>query len=78
MKLERYSDQLRQIIAGMREKIQPKINDGPAALGEILTCSAEKSLEPGKKLGINSVRWAVLAATGLGQNRKSFLETDEV
>ena len=50
------------------------MNDGPPALGEILTCSADNhtwkslSTEPGGKLGINALRWAVLAATGL--NRK--------
>lgn len=45
--------------------IQPPGYRGPVALGEILTCSAEKSIEAGKKLGIDGIRWAVLQAAGL-------------
>ncbi|MCJ1246369.1 GTP-binding protein [Trapelia coarctata] len=63
---------LKDIVQRIREKIQPK-NDGPPALGEILTVSAEnerwKALSPKTrgKLGIHAVRWAVLVATGLNQ-----------
>ncbi|TKA75514.1 hypothetical protein B0A49_13735 [Cryomyces minteri] len=56
---------LRAICDGIREQVQPKDERGPKALGEIICCSAEKSVERGKKLGMDSVRWAVLSATGL-------------
>ena len=61
---------LKAIVQRIRETIQPK-NDGPPALGEILTVSADnerwKALSPKTKgkLGIDAVRWAVLVATGL-------------
>ena len=70
-KLLKSSSTLRKVVEDIREKIQPKIEDGPAALGEILTCSATKSLGSAERLGINSVRWAILAATGLGQKQKN-------
>ena len=38
--------------------------EGPNALGEIVGCSAEEALEHNKWLGINNLRWAILAATG--------------
>jgi GTP-binding protein len=64
---QRSSDQLRELFEDMRAKIQPGNNDRPEALGEIIACSGERSFKPhGQKLGINNVRWAVLAATGLG------------
>ena len=75
-KLERGTLELKSIVEGLRGKVQPTTNDGPGALGEILACSAEKSLENGKKLGINSIRWAMLAATGLGIQRKNALPVD--
>lgn len=51
---------------------------GPKPLGEILACSTTASLERGKWLGINNLRWAVLAATGLNEKRKRpvLLEAD--
>ena len=49
----------------MRSKAQPRCRDGPEALGEILACSAKAKLENSQKLGIDNLRWAVLAATGL-------------
>lgn len=42
---------------------------GPKALGEILACSTTASVERGKFLGINNLRWSVLAATGLHERR---------
>jgi GTP-binding protein len=38
--------------------------EGPGSLGEILTCSAELSFDRRRLLGVNAIRWAVLAATG--------------
>ncbi|KAL9046951.1 MAG: hypothetical protein Q9214_000350 [Letrouitia sp. 1 TL-2023] len=50
------------------EEIQEQLNliesEGPRPLGELIGCSAEASIEDGKRLGINNLRWAVLAATG--------------
>ncbi|KAI4156910.1 MAG: hypothetical protein L6R39_000923 [Caloplaca ligustica] len=43
---------------------------GPKALGEILACSTTASLERGKFLGINNLRWSILAATGLHKVRR--------
>ncbi|KAI4260173.1 MAG: hypothetical protein LQ352_000438 [Teloschistes flavicans] len=43
---------------------------GPKALGEILACSAVTSLEKGRYLGINNIRWAVLEAIGLNIKRR--------
>ena len=56
------SENLRKICEGIRSDIQPADSDMPVALGELIACSAEKSIN-GKRLGINHVRWAVLAAT---------------
>lgn len=58
------SESLRGICENIREAIQPAHSEGPVALGELIACSAEKSID-GKRLGINHLRWAVLAATGL-------------
>lgn len=66
-KRQRASDRLRELFEDIRAKIQPGNKDRPEALGEIIACSGERSFKPhGQKLGINNVRWAVLAATGLG------------
>ncbi|KAL8928927.1 MAG: hypothetical protein Q9172_000679 [Xanthocarpia lactea] len=49
---------------------------GPKPLGEILACSTAASLETGKWLGINNLRWAVLAATGLDNIRRRQVPLD--
>ncbi len=57
---------LRATLERLRPVVQPDgRNEGPGALGELLTCSAETPLGPGKFLGISSVRWAILSAAGL-------------
>ncbi len=64
--------------------MQPGNIDGPEAFGEIIGCSTEISLDSngeisleGRKLGIDRVRRAVLAATGLGDNKKlNFAQTE--
>ncbi|MCJ1317580.1 hypothetical protein MMC15_002905 [Xylographa vitiligo] len=69
-KLAEHAMELQRIVEKIRKQIQPK-NDGPPALGEILTCTADNerwkvlSSEPKGRLGISALRWAVLAATGL-------------
>ena len=63
---------LRSIIGQILEKIQPK-GDGPPALGEVLACSGDTSRwkalssKTSGKFGIDAIRWAVLAASGLHQ-----------
>lgn len=74
-RMERNSPELDRICENLKGKIQPGNGDGPEALGEIVTCSAEATLE-GKKLGINNVRWAVLAATGLGEEKRKLLPSE--
>lgn len=76
-RLESYSAELRKIFDKLRAKIQPGKSDGPEGLGEIISCSAEKSLERGRRPGINQIRWAVLAATGLN-NQTRLLHPSEV
>ncbi|KAF6221381.1 hypothetical protein HO133_002236 [Letharia lupina] len=68
-RMEQNSPELDRICEELKVKIQPGNGEGPEALGEILACSAEVTLE-GKKLGIDKVRWAVLAATGLGEEKR--------
>ena len=73
--MERNFPQLEEICRHLKSKIQPGVGDGPEALGEIVTCSAETALN-GKKLGIGNVRWAVLAATGLGERKRKLLPSE--
>lgn len=68
--LVRNFSELRKSFETVRDIVQPQERDGPPALGEILTCSAEKSLERGKKLGVSGIRWAILSAVGLEDPRK--------
>ncbi|KAI9880442.1 MAG: hypothetical protein M1830_003084 [Pleopsidium flavum] len=63
--------ELETFLEKARGIVQPQARDGPPALGEILTCSAEKSVEKGKKLGISGIRWAILSATGLENPRRA-------
>ncbi|KZF24901.1 hypothetical protein L228DRAFT_236060 [Xylona heveae TC161] len=62
-------EMLKQVFQELRKVVQPRRRDGPPALGEIIACSAEKGLEKknsvNAKLGIDRVRYAILAATGL-------------
>ncbi|KAF1984192.1 P-loop containing nucleoside triphosphate hydrolase protein [Aulographum hederae CBS 113979] len=71
-KLERKQKELEETMGYIRKVIQPTHQGaGAAALGEIIACSAEKTVENYKKLGIDGVRWAVLQATGLGNSETS-------
>jgi GTP-binding protein len=49
----------------VREKVLPKGKRGSAVLSDIICCSSEKSLDKGRMLGMDEVRWAVLQAAGL-------------
>lgn len=44
--------------------MQPPGEEGPGALGEILTCSSETFVR-GMGLGMEGVRWAVCSAVGI-------------
>ena len=74
-RLERNLPELERICEELRIKVQPGIRDGPEALGEIVTCSSETVIS-GSKLGINNVRWAVLAATGLSEEKRKLVPSD--
>ncbi|KAL8980073.1 MAG: hypothetical protein Q9205_004743 [Flavoplaca limonia] len=68
--LQRNATNLQQAAQSIRDGLASMDVAGPEALGEILACSTAASLERGKWLGINNLRWAVLAATGLNETRK--------
>ncbi|EAU36607.1 conserved hypothetical protein [Aspergillus terreus NIH2624] len=60
---------LRTLLQDLRPIVQPVgRSEGPGALGEIVTCSAETPVEPGRALGISGVRWAILSAAGFDGN----------
>lgn len=61
---EKISD-LQKLLEILRPVVQPDgRRGGPGALGEIVTCSAETPIGDGEFLGINALRWAILASTG--------------
>ena len=68
--LEEKGEVMRKVCEDVRKKVQPMERRGPEALGEILACSAEKGVEPGKRLGVDELRWAVMAACGLTGRRQ--------
>ena len=74
-RLERNLPELERVCENLITKVQPGIRDGPEALGEILTCSSEVAIS-GSKLGLNNVRWAVLAATGLSEEKRKLSPSD--
>lgn len=72
------SDRLVKLCEELRPILQPGNLDGPEALGELIGCSGEKTLENGQKLGVDRVRWAILAAAGLGNSRRRIRSFDVV
>nr|POE47163.1 putative gtp-binding protein engb [Quercus suber] len=69
---------LRGVCDKARTALNQTIGDSKDCVGDILCCSSEKSVEKNKhrKLGVDEVRWAVLAASGLesdesGQRRRA-------
>ena len=74
--LQRNATSLQQAAQSIRDGLASMDVAGPEPLGEILACSTAASLEMGKWLGINNLRWAVLAATGLNDLRKRPLLID--
>jgi len=67
--LKNNTQNLRKICERLRKEVQPVGCEHPVALGELIACSAEKSVE-GERIGINNLRWAVLTAAGLNDLRK--------
>lgn len=68
--LQKTVHNLSGIMEKLRARIQPGISDGPEALGEIISCSAEPGTARERKLGLDQVRWAILAAAGLGEEKR--------
>jgi GTP-binding protein len=62
--LEARFAELRRTMETIKRAIQPNVEDMSGALGELVACSSEKKIN-GKKLGIDSVRHAMLQAAGL-------------
>ncbi|KAJ5138358.1 uncharacterized protein N7515_003206 [Penicillium bovifimosum] len=60
-------ERLHLLLQGIKPIVQPGpgASEGPGALGEILTCSAEAHIGPGRSLGIDAVRWSILSAAGI-------------
>ncbi|KAL4932123.1 translation initiation/elongation factor MRX8 [Aspergillus undulatus] len=68
--------ELRRTLENLRPIIQPPGRaDGPGALGELLTCSADTPLGGGRFLGVSAVRWAILSAAGLDGSVEAEVET---
>lgn len=55
------------MLQDLRPVVQPdpRVSEGPGALGELITCSAETPIGSGRVLGIDAVRWAILSAAGI-------------
>ncbi|KAF2651318.1 hypothetical protein K491DRAFT_665813 [Lophiostoma macrostomum CBS 122681] len=62
------SEDLRKTMEKLKEEIQPKF--GGSALGELVAVSSEVMIN-GKRLGIDSVRVAVMKAAGLSLNARN-------
>ncbi|KAL4994985.1 P-loop containing nucleoside triphosphate hydrolase protein [Aspergillus recurvatus] len=60
---------LRATLEKLRPVVQPDPSiariEGPGALGELLTCSADTPIGEGQFLGVSAVRWAIVSAAGL-------------
>ncbi|KAL4821906.1 P-loop containing nucleoside triphosphate hydrolase protein [Aspergillus spinulosporus] len=60
---------LHATLAKLRPVVQPDARtariEGPGALGELLTCSADTPIGGGRFLGVSAIRWAIVAAAGL-------------
>lgn len=64
-KLQQRIEKLHDITEKVREKVVPKGKRGNAVLNDIICCSSEKTLDRGRTIGMDEVRWAVLQAAGL-------------
>jgi GTP-binding protein len=80
-KLNRKLQRLQDMFKRMRQRLYAEAQDGRQSVGDLLCCSAEKSIEGHRKLGVDEVRWSVLTTCGMecdefGQRRR--LAMDEV
>lgn len=74
--------QLRELCASIRQRLDDETEDSKQTTGDILCCSAERSLDdrqPNRKLGVDEIRWAVLSACGMesdefGQRKRLTLD----
>lgn len=70
---------LQDLLHKLQPQVQPDPNiSGPGALGEILTCSADTPVGPGRVLGVDAVRWAILSAAGIDGSLEGVQPTSEV
>ena len=71
---------LQDLLQKLKPQVQPdpSISDGPGALVEILTCSADTPIGPGRVLGVDAVRWAILSAAGIDGSLEGVQPTSEV
>ncbi|KAL8841641.1 MAG: hypothetical protein Q9170_000855 [Blastenia crenularia] len=76
--LQKHAPTLHKDVESIRDRLETMDVEGPKALGEILACSTIASIEDGKGLGINNLRWSILAATGLNEVGRNVVmdETD--
>lgn len=78
--------QVQQVCADIRSRLDEEVADRKHSTGDILCCSAERSLDEkqrNRKLGVDEVRWAVLSACGMesdefGQSRRRMLDDIEI
>ncbi|KAJ5482967.1 GTP-binding protein EngB [Penicillium diatomitis] len=71
--IQRLQDALRKLQTQVQP--DPSESDGPGALGEILTCSADTPVGPGRVLGVDAVRWAILSAAGIDGSLEGAMPT---
>ena len=84
-KLKNRTQKLSELCGQIRQRLDSDAGDGRQSVGDILSCSAEKTLEGRghRKIGIDEVRWAALSACGMesdafGQRRRQMLQDVEV
>lgn len=66
------------MLQDLRPLVQPdpRLSEGPGALGELITCSAETSIGPGRVLGVDAARWAILSAAGIDGSLEGRIATE--
>lgn len=61
--------ELQKTMEAVRNLVQPNPEDPSSAVGEVISCSSEKSFD-GKKLGVDAIRYAMLKAAGFEHRPK--------
>lgn len=67
--LKNNTARLMRLCEKLRPEIQPINCEFPVALGELISCSAEKKIE-GQSIGVDELRWAMIRAAGLDAPQK--------